>query len=231
MKPKIAVLLDENTSRGATRYEASKLYFQGIATAGGLPFGVPYLEEVVDSVVDDFDGLLTAGGRFAYPDDWYVGEQVAKTPKSARFDIEKTIVEKYLQRDKPVLGMCAGMQMLACLHGCKLTPDLKDTFPNAGDHDNKDIGHSITIAKGSCLEKTVDADSMIVNSFHREAFVELSNDVIISARADDGIIEAIELPAYSFAIGLQWHQELFVGTDHPGNAIFAGLVNACQRAA
>lgn len=228
-KPKIAVLLDENTSGDATKYEASKKYFQGVADAGGVPFGVPYLKEVVSSVVHEFDGLLTVGGRFAYPPEWYVGQEVAKTPESDRFEIEKEIVENYLRLDKPVLGICAGMQMLGCLHGCTMTPELKTTFPNAGEHDQKGVLHSIEISKGTRLAACTGEHSMMVNSFHREAFVDLSSDVIVSARAEDGIVEAIELPAYSFAIGLQWHQEHFVGTDHPGNKLFAGLIDACGR--
>jgi putative glutamine amidotransferase len=66
-KPRIAVILDENTSGDGRRYEASKGYFEGIAKAGGLPFGVPYFPEVVDVVLGDFDGVLSVGGRFAYP--------------------------------------------------------------------------------------------------------------------------------------------------------------------
>ncbi len=68
-KPRIAVILDENTSGDASRYEASKGYFGAIRDAGGLPFGIPYLPEIVDVVVEEFDGLLCVGGRFAYPDD------------------------------------------------------------------------------------------------------------------------------------------------------------------
>ena len=119
-KPHIAVILDENTSGGATRYEASKCYFQAVRDAGGLPFGVPYLTEIVDAVLGEFDGLLSVGGRFAYPDDWYVGDGVSKAPTSERFAVERAIVEGYLARNKPVLGICAGMQMMACLQGCRL---------------------------------------------------------------------------------------------------------------
>lgn len=226
-KPRIAILLDENSSGDAARYEATKGYFSAIANAGGIPFGVPYLSEVIDSVVEDFDGLLTVGGRFAYPDDWYIAEEVASTPASERFEIEKALVEHYLYRDKPVLGICAGMQMLACLHGCKLTPDLTKTVPGAGRHDHDGAEHAVRLVKGSRLAQSVGAERMQVNTLHREAIVELTDEVIVSAYADDGIVEAIELPAYSFAMGLQWHQERFVGTDHPGNGVFDGFVSEC----
>lgn len=227
-KPKIAILLDENTSEGATRYEASKEYFSAIVQAGGIPFGVPYLSEVIDSVVEDFDGLLTAGGRFAYPDDWYIEGEVASTAISARFDIEKALVERYLGLDKPVLGICAGMQMLACLKGCKLTPDLTKTVAGAGSHDKAGALHAVDLVAGSKLASLMSVQRTQVNTLHREAVVELSDDVQVSAYADDGIVEAIELPGYTFAMGLQWHQEQFVHSDHPANAVFAAFVDACR---
>jgi putative glutamine amidotransferase len=69
--------------------------------------------------------------------------------------------------------------------------------------------------------------TILVNTFHREAIGELSQSVVVSARASDGIVEAIEVPAKAFALGLQWHQELLAGTDHPGNGVFRGFVEAC----
>jgi putative glutamine amidotransferase len=120
-KPRIAVILDENTSGDGTRYEAAKGYFAGVRDAGGLPFGVPYLPEIVPVVLEEFDGLLSVGGRFAYPDEWYLPGEISRAPSSERLAIERAIVEGFLARDKPILGICAGMQMLACLNGCRLT--------------------------------------------------------------------------------------------------------------
>jgi hypothetical protein len=68
-RPQIAVILDENTSGDGSRYEASKSYFRAIVKAGGLPFGAPYFPELVQPVLDEFDAVLSCGGRFAYPND------------------------------------------------------------------------------------------------------------------------------------------------------------------
>ncbi len=70
--PRIAVVLDENTSGDGTRYEAGKGYFRGVRDAGGLPFGIPYVPEIIGVVLEEFDGLVAVGGRFAYPDEWYL---------------------------------------------------------------------------------------------------------------------------------------------------------------
>ncbi|MCW6511880.1 gamma-glutamyl-gamma-aminobutyrate hydrolase family protein [Lichenifustis flavocetrariae] len=227
--PRIAVLLDENTSGGGDRYEAAKGYFVGIADAGGLPFGIPYLPGIVGAVLDDFDGLPTAGGRFAYPEAWYLPGHVSPSPASDRLDVERALVQGFLDRDKPMLGICAGMQMLACIKGCLLTPDLRATMPDALEHDRRGASHAIEIAPGSRLAQVLGRGTLDVNTFHREAVARMAPGVTIGARASDGVVEAIELPGRRFAVGVQWHQERFACTDHAGNALFRGLVEAASE--
>jgi putative glutamine amidotransferase len=229
-KPRIAVVLDENTSGDASRYEAAKGYFSAIRDAGGLPFGIPYLFEIVDAVVEDFDGLLLCGGRYAYPEDWYV-DGASKAPDSERFQVERAIVEKYLARDKPVLGICAGMQLLAGLAGCRLVSDVQASGSAVLDHDSADQMHEVAIASGTKLAQIAAVDSLLVNSSHREAVAGPVDGVVVSARSSDGVIEAIEVTSCAFAIGLQWHQERFAGTDHRGNRVFDALIRACRRPA
>ena len=214
-RPRIAVLMDENTSSGGARYEAHKGYFHRLIDAGAAPLGVPYDLRLVAEVVAAFDGLLTAGGRFAFPAAWYATPAPA-APRTERPDVEIALVRGFLAQDKPVLGMCAGMQALACIHGAKL--DAAVTGHDAGGP------HRVTTLPRTQLRALVGA-RLPVNSHHREALTALSDAVIASAVADDGVIEAIELPAHRFAMGLQWHQELH-GPEHPGQAIFSGFVKA-----
>ena len=229
-KPRIAVILDENTSGDGSRYEASKGLFSAIRDAGGLPFGIPYLPEIVATVIEEFDGLVCGGGRFAYPDDWYVAGEVSQAPPSDRLAVEREIVEAYLKHDRPVLGICAGMQLLACLNGCRLWSDVRNSVPIVLEHDKRGHLHQVTLTPDTRLFALIGEPSIFVNTLHREAIGELSPSVVVSGRSDDGVIEAIEVPTRTFALGLQWHQELFAGTDHPGNRVFAGLIEACQAA-
>jgi putative glutamine amidotransferase len=216
-RARIAILMDENTSSGGTRYEAHKGYFDRLIDAGGAPFGVSYERQLVEEVTASFDALLTAGGRFAYPAEWYVeaAEAGIVTP---RLEVETALVRSFLAAGKPVLGICAGMQTLACMHGARLAPRI----------DGHDQGrmHEVTVTPGSRLDRLV-GPSLTVNSFHREAIDQLQPGVVASALSVDGVIEAIELPAHRFAIGVQWHQEL-LGADHPGRAIFSELVRAAS---
>jgi len=118
--------------------------------------------------------------------------------------------------------------LLACVNGCRLWSDVQNSFPSALEHDKRGHLHRITLIPDSRLFTLVGETTLLVNTFHREAIGELSKSVVASARSDDGVIEAIEVPAQNFALGLQWHQELFAGTDHPGNRIFRGLIEACR---
>ena len=65
-KPKIAVMLDENTSCGGTHYETHKDYFSAIDQAGGVPYGIPYLADLVDPVINEFDGFFRSGAGFVF---------------------------------------------------------------------------------------------------------------------------------------------------------------------
>jgi putative glutamine amidotransferase len=227
-KPRIAVIMDENTSVDGTRYDMTKNYFVAIQRAGGMPFGVPYFMDMVEAVADEFDGFMNVGGRFAFPEEWFPEGQISKAPQSERLAVELALMRGFLERDKPVLGICNGMQVLAGLHGCRLSPDVRAMGSHIMEHDKRGHLHSVGIEENTLLSRIVGRSELTVNTFHREAVIELSNDAVASAFAEDGVVEAIEVPSRRFALGVQWHQELFATQEHPGNAIFEAFVKAAR---
>ncbi|WP_134498311.1 gamma-glutamyl-gamma-aminobutyrate hydrolase family protein [Microvirga pakistanensis] len=229
-KPRIAVIMDENTSVDGTRYDMTKNYFVAVHRAGGMPFGIPYFIDMVGTVVDTFDGFVNVGGRFAFPDEWFADGQRSKAPRSERLEVELALMRGFLERDKPVLGICNGMQVLAGLHGCRLSPDVRAMGTHILEHDKRGHEHPVSIAEDTLLARIVGERTLSVNTYHREAVTGLSDGVVASAHAEDGVIEAIEIPSRRFALGVQWHQELFARQDHPGNAIFGAFVRAAERA-
>ncbi|MFC4172827.1 gamma-glutamyl-gamma-aminobutyrate hydrolase family protein [Microvirga sp. GCM10011540] len=228
-KPRIAVIMDENTSVDGTRYDTSKSYFAAIHRAGGLPFGIPYLADLVAPVVEEFDGFLSVGGRIGFPEAWYVDGDRSQYQPSDRLAVEQALMEGFLARNKAVLGICNGMQMLGCLHGCRMVSDVHASWPGALNHDKRDLLHGVTIRNGTKLAGLVGAETFEVNTFHREALVEVSDGVVAAAHGPDGVIEAIEVPGRSFALGLQWHPEKFASADHPGTRVFDAFVQAARR--
>lgn len=226
-RPRIAIIMDENTSADATRYEAHKGYFRAVHDAGGLPYGVPFFQEMIETVPREFDALMVIGGRFAYPDEWYVGGERSRSSHSDRFAMDVGLIGEFMERDKPVLGICAGMQALACLNGCRLNADIANLMPGALEHDKAGLLHPVQISTGTLLHQAVGVSRLKVNTFHREAVVEVGTGVIVSAHALDAVIEAIEIEGLQFALGVQWHQERFAGMEHEGNGIFDAFVQAC----
>lgn len=225
-KPTIAIIMGENTSAGGDRYDISKNYFSAISRAGGLPFGIPYLSELVDKVVEEFDGFMSVGARINFPKSWYVDGDQSQYPLSERLSVEMALMQGFLARNKPVLGICNGMQMLGCLYGCHMVSDVHSSWPNAINHDRGDLHHEVHIQAGTRMADIFNAETFMVNTFHREALVETSSKVVVAARGSDGVIEAIEVPSQTFAMGLQWHPEMLDAKEHPGARIFDAFVEA-----
>ncbi len=228
--PRIAVLLDENTSGDGTRYEASKSYFRSIAEAGGRPYGVPYINEMIAPTVEDFDAFLAVGGGFAYPPAFYTAGTQSPYKSSERYAFEAQLMQAFLSADKPVLGICAGMQLLACLHGAKLHGDVQASVSAPIHHYSRDAPHPVTLVADTRLQGAIGVRELAVNSFHKEAIAETGARVRAAAHAPDGVIEAIEIPEHRFAIGLQWHQERYAGRDHPGQGVFTAFIAATRGA-
>lgn len=224
--PRIAVLLDENTSGDATLYESPKTLFRMVADTGAMPCGVPYLPGREEEILDAHDGLISPGGRFEFPKAWYVEGRTSAAPPSERCNVDLKLMRLFLSADKPVLGICSGMQMMAGLAGCKLVGDIKDAAGAPLIHNGTDCTHDVEIVEGSRLAGIMGTTSAHINSLHNEAVVDVPQGVTVTARAPDGIIEAIELEDQRFALGVQWHQEKYHGTDHPGNALFEAFVKA-----
>ena len=185
--PRIAVILDENTSADGTTYEANKNYFQALAAQGARAYGIPYARDMAESILHDFDGYLSIGAGIAFPASWYSAPVGSPFKQSERLDIDCALMQAFLAANKPVLGICHGMQQLAALCDSKLRGDLSGTVHDGG-------AHEITLQPGTLLHTIIGQQSLTVNSRHKEAVHTLGPGVVASAAAPDGVIEAIELP-------------------------------------
>lgn len=232
-RPRIGVTLDADAGRG--RYELKTGYVDAVLAAGGLPILLPHVPEAAAAYLALLDGLVVTGGAFDVPPELYgeVRRPACGTVKPERTAFEKDLLEAALAARLPVLGVCGGMQLLNVVRGGTLFQDLVADAGIAGHEQPapKDVpSHDVAVAPGTQLAALVGAGPLRVNSTHHQAVREPGAGVLVSARAADGLAEAIELPDLPFALGVQWHPEACLAHERRHAALYRGLVQAARNA-
>jgi putative glutamine amidotransferase len=228
-RPRIGVTLDAD--EGGRRYELPRTYADAVLAAGGLPILLPHAAEAAQAYLALLDGLVVTGGAFDVPPELY-GE--ARRPecgpsKPERTAFERELLEAALAARLPVLGVCGGMQLLNVVRGGTLHQDLARDAGISGHEQPppKDVpSHAVAVASGSRLAALVGAGELPVNSTHHQAVKAVGSGLLVSARAPDGVVEAIELPDLRFALGVQWHPEAVLRHEARHAALYRGLVAA-----
>lgn len=168
----------------------------------------------VHHYVEALDGLLLQGGADVSPASY--GQQPlrpewAGDPVRDRYEIE--LLDGFLTKGKPVLGICRGCQLINVAFGGSLLQDIKTQRPETIAHVNAQLydqlNHAIAFEPGSRLaELYAGIERAQVNSIHHQAVDRLGGDLAIEARcADDGVVEAIRGRGSMFVAGVQWHPE------------------------
>lgn len=226
--PKIAVLLtrDKHPDRELADYSMPIATIDAIVSRGGKPCFICFekVKEQLDIIKPD--GIYLPGGDFAFPDNWTIGKS-AHAIEEIRTQAYIVCLNYAKENQLPVLGICAGMQMLAGFCGAKITQ-----IPNHRGK-IKDFAHTIKINQESLLFDITNNGECFVNTNHSEA-VSFNNigDCIVTATSPDGIIEAIELknPWNKFVIGIQSHPEYFVKSgDVLAVKLFSAFIEACKK--
>jgi putative glutamine amidotransferase len=228
-RPRIGVTLDADD--GARRYELPRAYADAVLAAGGLPILLPHAAEAAQAYLALLDGLVVTGGAFDVPPELY-GE--ARRPgcgpaKPERTAFERDLLAAALAARLPVLGVCGGMQLLNVVRGGTLHQDLARDAGITGHEQPppKDVpSHAVAVAPGSRLAALVGPGELQVNSTHHQAVKGVGAGLLVSARAPDGVVEAIELPDLRFALGVQWHPEAVLRHEPRHAALYRGLVAA-----
>jgi putative glutamine amidotransferase len=231
-RPRIGITLDALEERKAYQLEAS--YVDAVLAAGGLPVLLPHAREAAAAYLALLDGLVLTGGAFDVPPELYgeIRRACCGPEKPGRTAFERDLLEAALAARLPLLGVCGGMQLLNVVRGGKLHQDLVKDAGIAGHEQPppKDVpSHAVAVAPGTRLASLVGAGALPVNSTHHQAVKEAGAGVLVSARAPDGVIEAIELPDLRFALGVQWHPEAVLRHEPRHAAIYRALVEAARE--
>ena len=207
-------------------------YYKAVVQAGGIPVIIPPVNDtdVIINTLEHIDGLLLSGGGDYNP--LFCGEE--PSPRLGGINCKRDLPELLItqlayNRQLPILGICRGIQTLAIALGGKVFQDISDTakVKHSQDADRGEPTHSINIEKESTLYHLFDQQETIcVNSFHHQAVSDPGQCFRITARATDGIIEAMESQEFKSIIGVQWHPEC-MGTD--GQPLFRWLVRQANH--
>jgi putative glutamine amidotransferase len=186
-----------------------RTYSLAVQRAGALALILPtddVVAESPDELLDMLDGLILAGGSDIDPASYGAQphpETRGTRPERDRFEI--ALGTRALERDMPVLGICRGMEMLNVIQGGTLTQHLGLELHRHTPGVFAD--HGVRLEPGSLAERVVGGDHTEVKSAHHQGLEELGEGVVASGYADDGIVEAVELPDRQFAVGVLWHPE------------------------
>ena len=245
MKPVIGITVNYNYSDHVARtcglgilgqdfnYVAGD-YVAAIEKAGGIPLLIPqtYDFENLKPLLDMCDGVLISGGHDVDPRRYgqrnlYSGEIAVERDEQDLF-ITRYITEN---TDKPLLGICRGIQILNVAFGGTLWQDIEkqcNAHRHFGDSYPRNIGwHVNKLQPGSKLAEIFGKEEIMTNSFHHQAVAEPGEGVTITSYSEEGVAEAIEVAGHKFVMAVQWHPEMMYDSEEQ-KKIFTAFVNACK---
>jgi len=197
----IALIATRQThlKRGPT-YEIPQAYLDAILTAGGLPILLPTNLPLtaLPELVNRFDGFVLAN---------------VHAINAERDAFELALIPLVLAADKPLLAICRGVQVLNVALGGSLYEDIASALPAALRHDwypnypRDYLAHWVEVVPDSRLAEILGTCKLRTNSLHHQAIQQPAPALDVVAHAEDGVIEAVELPGKRFVIGVQWHPE------------------------
>lgn len=229
-------ILEGGRFPGYRRTYVNEDYVKSVILAGGVPLLLPLTtdQNIVKHYCSIIDGLILSGGHDVSP--LAYGEQPLQKlgqtlPERDVFD--RLLIENALEIDIPVLGVCRGLQILNVALGGTLYQDL-DYIPECNlkhdqYHDPTLPTHEVYIDRGTKLYEIMNDTCVKTNSFHHLAIKTLGEGLDVTARAADGVIEAIEHHERRFVIGVQWHPEMMSATDPKMRSLFESLIQAVSK--
>ena len=217
-KPLIGITLDSEKKDNYSKfpwYAIRKNYLHSIYQFGGLPFPLFNNNHSIKEIFRLLDALIITGGNFDISPKLY-GKNIngSRIIKSQRTKFEIELFKRFLNSKKPVFGICGGEQLINVACGGSLIQDIKINKKKLINHEQinprNETSHSINIKKNTKLYKILKKNKILVNSAHHQAISKLGKNLIISAKAEDNIIEAVEHQTHPWCIGVQWHPEFLI---------------------
>ena len=207
---------------------AAEAICEAVWAAGGEPVVVhgPAADPLAElpGRLQRFDGVLLPGGADMEPRR-YGAEAAPETTDTVAFqdEFDLGITRSVVELDLPALAICRGMQVLNVALGGTLVQHVPET--NTLHHN---AIHHVEVKKGSRLHTIVGATTIDVSSYHHQAVDRLAADLIVTAVAADGLVEAVEHRRADI-VAVQWHPEDRHATSGTDAALFADLVDRSRK--
>ncbi len=240
MKPLIGVIPDyksggENQYSIRPHYAVRVNYCNIVSNSGGVPLILTYDYNLIDDYLKLCDGLLFVGGNCDIHPKRYNEDQIHKTVSinEVREDFEWEFMQRAMASTLPILGICNGMQLMNVISGGSLIQHIPDEDPQFMNHEQSSVHeladshlayHKVNILTPSKLDSIIGRSAVNTNSSHHQAIKNVGQSFVVSARADDGIIEAIEKEGDKYCLGIQWHPEFEV--SEADRKIFKSFIQA-----
>ena len=211
-------------------------YMDAVARAGGLPIMLPLTADdaALDALVSLCDGLLITGGQDVAPS-IYGESPINDTvlPNADRDAMELPLLRKALAADKPILGICRGLQFINAVLGGTLYQDLPVQHPSDIAHEMSTpydrSAHEVELEEDSPLYALLGKKRMGVNTLHHQAVKDLAPILRNMATSTDGLVEAFWMPDKRFVWAVQWHPEFRFRTDADSQKLFEAFVQHCKE--
>jgi putative glutamine amidotransferase len=212
-------------------------YERSIAQAGGEPLVLELSDVSPARLLDGVTALLLTGGEDIDPA--LFGEDRHATFHGAepgRDVAEIALVHRAIEMGLPLLAICRGVQVLNVARGGSLIQDIPSELPLALNHrvptPPTAPAHAVHVSAGTRLGSLLglerEGGRVAVNSRHHQAPRRLGDGLVVSAVAEDGVAEGLELPGHAFCVGVQWHPENYVETGE-FQVLFNGLLEVAGR--
>jgi putative glutamine amidotransferase len=213
-------------------------YLNAIRAAGGIPIVLPLKadKEDLEVAANVCDGFLFTGGPDVNP--FRFGEETLRqcgVVVPERDKMEEDTFHIAMEMNKPILGICRGIQVLNIFLGGNIYQDIVSQYPSdlslchSQPSGKAVLTHSVMVEKDSLLYDIVGKDYLQVNSFHHQAVKDLAPGLKVAGTAPDGLIEAVYLPEHPFFLGVQWHTEHLFLEYEDASSLFKAFVNACIK--
>ena len=220
------------------RFYLARYYSEAVEAAGGAPVHISLIPraDYISAVMDELDGVLLPGSDSDIDPSRYGAEPHPNlgSVHPVKDGTDLLVLDEIEKRRLPLFAICFGMQALNVSRGGTLIQDIPSQLPNAIKHQQgapRDRpSHAIKLAESSLLLSLASEERVFVNSHHHQAVAKVGKDLIATAWASDGLIEAVEdTRPERFALGVQWHPELGWEKDRLSKALFEHFIAATKE--